>query len=234
MINNVEEEEDSLGCRGQKRKIDIDDDLDVCSSDKILGKRKMLSTNVIDRKKLKPNFTPIAQDRVVKRKRSLLSFSDDLDVHRLLFYKKPKNASFALRAKNSYRKWATGRLRYSNFTGTDSRGKSGGTNLFWKEGMECNIVDLNPHWIHVITKDPLVDLVNWNKMEVGNIHQKIKILNEKLMSIQSNLDSHAMSSEEKDRNTSYFHKVVKKRRAQNSINSIKDMPQNWLSDVKEI
>ncbi|KAF7844578.1 ribonuclease H [Senna tora] len=101
----------------------------------------------------------------------------------------------------------------------------------------------------------------WNKREVGNIQEKIKLLTSNLQTLQSGYNQNVGNSEEKnirhqlefyldceealwaqkarqtwlvsgDRCTAYFHNLVKKRRIQNQITAIKDENEQWIDDYK--
>ncbi|KAF7826284.1 Transposon TX1 uncharacterized 149 kDa protein [Senna tora] len=44
-------------------------------------------------------------------------------------------------------------MGYTSFSGTNPIGRSGGTLLAWQEDQVCDIIDLTPNWIHILTKD---------------------------------------------------------------------------------
>ncbi|KAF7811454.1 reverse transcriptase [Senna tora] len=106
-------------------------------------------------------------------------------------------------------------------------------------------------------------LKQWNKLEVGIIQEKIKSLTSQLEYVQqhvSSLDSKVLESnlsnnlefyldcEEMmwaqkawqmwlingDHNTSYFHKIVKKRCSQNHISALLNDQGDWVSDYEQI
>ncbi|KAF7835872.1 ribonuclease H [Senna tora] len=106
-------------------------------------------------------------------------------------------------------------------------------------------------------------LKQWNKLEVGIVQEKIKTLSSQLEYVQrhiSSLESKVLESnlsnnfefyldcEEMmwaqkarqmwlingDRNTSYFHKIVKKRRSQNHISALLNDQGDWVSDYDQI
>ena len=105
--------------------------------------------------------------------------------------------------------------------------------------------------------------ISWNKNEFGNLHQKLSRIKEELTYIQNNSDIPGVAQQEQqkqkelqqllnmeevfwaqkarkdwtkkgDKNTRYFHAIVRKRRAANRITRLKNHSDQWIAQDQEL
>ena len=105
--------------------------------------------------------------------------------------------------------------------------------------------------------------ISWIRNEFGNLHQKLSIIKEELTYIQNNSDIPGVAQQEQqkqkelqqllnmeevfwaqkarkdwtkkgDRNTRYFHAIVRKRRVANRITRLKNHSDQWIAEDQEL
>ncbi|KAF7838898.1 ribonuclease H [Senna tora] len=147
----------------------------------------------------------------------------------------------------------------------------------WLSFGECMRV-VSQSWSSIISGSPAFilssklqivgwNLKQWNRDEVGSIQNRIRTINEQLLTLQQTPHNNDLNSQWEaqheslrqqmeffldceeslwaqkarmswlvsgDRNTSYFHNTVNKRRIQNSINAIKDDNGVWVDGFQQV